>query len=131
MYDWRDYLEISKEFLSSCIAQPPNRLRKETMLRTAISRAYYAAFHRSNDYLKTYGFRPNEQSVHRSVIEKIDSYVHNGEVKISSDLDRAFVSRKKADYNDSLTGLEKEAEITIERAKTIIKEIDTRKAGPY
>ena len=39
--------------------------------------------------------------------------------------------RKKADYNDNLTGLEKEAEITIERAKTIIKEIDTRKAGPY
>ena len=98
MYDWRDYLEISKEFLSSCIAQPPNRLRKETMLRTAISRAYYAAFQRSNDYLKTYGFRPSEQSVHRSVIEK---------------------------------SLEKEAEITIERAKTIIKEIDTRKAGPY
>ena len=46
-------------------------------------------------------------------------------------LDRAFTSRKKADYNDVFNGLDKEAEITILRVQNIIEAISARKVGSY
>ena len=59
-YDWTDYLEISKELISTCSKKSGGEPRKETVLRTAISRAYYAAFHKCLDYLKPYGVDPKD-----------------------------------------------------------------------
>ena len=42
------------------------------------------------------------------------------------ELNRAFISRKKADYNDTFRDLEKESQLTIKRVEKIISEILSR-----
>lgn len=130
-YDWTDYLEISKELISTCSKKSVGGPRKETVLRTAISRAYYAAFHKCRDYLDSYGDRLKEKGTHRDLIDKIDNHIQSGEVEVAMDLDRAFSSRKKADYKDTFGGIEKESEATIKRVENIISEMSSRKVGPY
>lgn len=48
MFDWQDYYLLARELLSQADRAP----HKEAVLRTAVSRAYYAAYHRACDYLK-------------------------------------------------------------------------------
>ena len=130
-YDWTDYLDISKEIINTCSKKSSSLSRKETLFRIAISRAYYAAFHKCHDYIKTYGVRLDTNGIHRDVIDNIDKHIQSSEVKVAVDLDRAFTSRKKADYNDVFNGLEKEAAIMILRVQNIINAISARKVGSY
>lgn len=135
MYDWNEYLEISKEFYSNRNYTPSNPLREQTMLRNAISRAYYAAFHKSLSYLETHGWNPpreRDKGIHRSVINNVDNYKEANETAISTELDRAFTSRKRADYDNIFSvNIEKEAEATIRRVSKIVEEIGKRRRGPY
>lgn len=131
-YDWIDYLDISKEIINTNLKQSENGARKETLLRIAISRAYYAAFHKCRDYLESYGDRLDRKSVHRDLIDKIDNHIQNSNGKmISLELERAFHSRIRADYDDVFNGINKESQITIERVKKIISEISSRNVGPH
>ena len=130
-YDWTDYLDISKEIVNTCSKKSLSRARKETLFRIAISRAYYAAFHKCLDYIKTHSVRLDTKGIHRDLIDNIDKYIQSSEVQVAMDLDRAFTSRKKADYNDVFNGLDKEAEITILRVQNIIEAISARKVGSY
>lgn len=45
-YDWNLYLTFSEQILASCTFD------EQTVARIAVSRAYYAAFHVAEDYLK-------------------------------------------------------------------------------
>jgi uncharacterized protein (UPF0332 family) len=126
-YDWIDYLDISKEMISTFARRGSiNPKRKETMLRIAISRAYYAAFHKCRDYVLARGARLDEMGAHRDLIDKVDLFIASGEAPVSMELNRAFISRKKADYNDTFRDLEKESQLTIKRVEKIISEILSR-----
>jgi uncharacterized protein (UPF0332 family) len=133
MYDWNEYLEIAKELYSNRNNSPSNPLRKQTMLRNAISRAYYAAFHKSQSYLVTHGWNPpRDEGSHRSVINNVDKYKDANETAISTELDRAFTSRKRADYDNVFpVNIEKEADATIKRVSKIVEELGKRRRGLY
>lgn len=130
-YDWTDYFKISKEIIDTCSKKSLSRARKETLFRIAISRAYYAAFHKCKDYIKTYGVRLDMNGIHRDLINNIDIYIQSSEAKVAVNLERAFSLRKQADYNDVFNGLDKEAAAMIVRVKKIIDAISVRNVGPY
>lgn len=130
-YDWTDYLGISKEIVNACSKKSLGQSRKETLFRIAISRSYYAAFHKCLDYMKTYGDRLDNKGIHRDLIDNIDKYIQSNQEEVAMELDRAFRSRKKADYDDVFKGLEKEAAAMIVRVEKIISDISIRRVGPY
>ena len=54
-FDWGDYLELAKRLWDASeakLAPPPALRRDEALRRSVISRAYYAAFHPANAYVK-------------------------------------------------------------------------------
>jgi len=53
-FDWNEYYQLSRELagLATGIAT------EEAKMRSAISRAYYAAFCKARDYLQQMGFSP-------------------------------------------------------------------------
>jgi hypothetical protein len=73
MFDWWEYYLLAEELLS----QADSSSRKEAMLRSAVSRAYYAAFHRACDYLREVNkyparqeFESNRKETHRLLIDR-------------------------------------------------------------
>ena len=87
-YDWLDYLNISKEMINTCSKISAGELRKDTLLRIAISRAYYAAFHKCLDYMKTYGDRLHNNGIHRDLIDNKDKYIQSNQEEVAMELDR-------------------------------------------
>jgi hypothetical protein len=49
MFDWQDYYLLARQML----LQADSASYKEAVFRTAVSRAYYAAYHFACDYRRT------------------------------------------------------------------------------
>jgi uncharacterized protein (UPF0332 family) len=84
-FDWMDFLGLAQE-LSAQTDAPSYR---DARLRSAISRAYYAAYHHAREYLAKRGeyvrdvFRNSKDSARQ---------------KIGNNLDRLRLDRTEADY---------------------------------
>jgi hypothetical protein len=82
-FDWSQYLTLAQEL----VALSKNHANKEALLRCAISKAYYAAFCKSQNYLldidkdKNLDKFPN---VHQFVIERFQSSNDTTKKKIGS-----------------------------------------------
>src|SRR4051794_36056323 len=95
-FDWQHYLDLTKELAT----KPAGSSNIEARLRSAISRAYYTAYHIAQDYLKKRGPYSTEVGTysHKDIITQYfcgSSETHND---IASDLNTLFDYRKKADY---------------------------------
>lgn len=135
MFDWRNFHALAKEFMTEAMSNGTTDERRKTLLRIAISRAYYAAYHECRIFLESWGKKydrsQNEDTgPHEYVINYLDEKKEEN-TSLSLELQRAFKSRKKADYSDVFNGIEKEAETTVSRTSRIISEIELRKKGPY
>ena len=101
-FNWADFLT-----LADALARDPNSPGpEEASLRSAISRAYYAAFRVARNFGWDRGeFTPTETGQdHWLVMNHFRSSPDRIRRKISLDLDRLYDNRTSADYNDVLAG---------------------------
>ena len=127
-FDWSEFLRVAKELRS----QDSHRIDREAELRSSISRAYYAAFKSAFNFLR-------DVDCDRLLSEspRIHGYVQDT-FEQSHDMDRRSVGirlkrlhewRKKADYNDQMTGLQSTTDSSIllaEKALTTLTHLHRR-----
>ncbi len=97
-FEWRAFLDLAGD-LHKQASQAPNQ---EAFLRTALSRAYYAAFCYARNYARDWlGFRPrNDPDDHGHLREHLKRRRRRGD---SDRLGRLRQWRNECDYFDDLT----------------------------
>lgn len=100
-FDWAEYLKLAKA-LTGDIQETPN---EEARSRSAISRAYYAAFCQARNYLRDGEHdstipRMNDSGVHTYVINKFRASRDRTRRTIGNNLYQLRIERNNADYAD-------------------------------
>jgi uncharacterized protein (UPF0332 family) len=121
-----------KEFFE--LAQKLVQMHSEPALRSAISRAYYAAYHCCIKLLREFGFQFSKDS---SAHEKVSAYLNNAaiaEIELAGkELNYLRRRRNHADYD--LTSKEFQDHITCQldlaRAQTVISQIAKYSHEPF
>lgn len=100
-FDWKEYLNLAR-FLA---AEPGISFDQEAASRSAVSRAYYAAFCHARNYARDrHGFSPKgDPSDHPEVRTHFKKRA--GFQKIALGLDRLRQRRNMADYENSVPSL--------------------------
>jgi uncharacterized protein (UPF0332 family) len=88
VFEWNDFLELAKDLAA--------RQDDEAAARTAISRAYYAAFHAGRDYLARVGI-PHDRS--RNAHIQVRDVLREESAQIGHNLAQLHFWRKRADYD--------------------------------
>jgi uncharacterized protein (UPF0332 family) len=114
-FDWLHYLNLALE-LSDQAASSKHR---DAKLRSSISRAYYATFHKSRQLLNhKWGISiPKGPNAHKQVQNEFKRRKQYG---IQENLYRMRGYRNKADYDDEFADLEGTARENIWRAKQVL-----------
>lgn len=116
-----DYLYLAQELLEQALSgtQPSD----EAKLRSSISRAYYAAFHKTRDYINNHTNTrvPRDGSAHVTVRDFFKGDIDGKKDKISRFLDYLLKNRTKADYDSNVPGLAPLAQTALIRAKEVIE----------
>jgi uncharacterized protein (UPF0332 family) len=119
-FDWSEYFNLAKELAETS---------KEAELRSAVSRAYYSAFCLARNYLrdiqqdtKLWRKKTYDINAHQYVAEK---FIYNQSKsqtmrEIGKDLSRLRKMRNKADYEDTMFNLKREARTALMLAQNII-----------
>jgi len=121
-FDWKTYLELA-EFLRTQAEAAPTQ---EAFLRSAVSRAYYAAFcyvrNHARDRLR---FQPRDDGDDHG---RLRAFLKNGKLRgVSNTLQRLREWRNECDYLDELTI---QARSTLDLALTETRSIFARLAPP-
>jgi len=115
-FDWRAYLELAKELAG---------LRKsgssqEAAERSAVSRAYYAAFCWTRNYARAkLGFMPTETADDHSFLRK--HLQRRGYLNLASDLNKLRKWRNDCDYQDDVPNLCQQVSNSIGLAEKVIQ----------
>ena len=124
-FDWSEYLHLARQ-----LAENPTS--REASLRSAISRAYYAAFCTARNHLRDKESRaiPGGAQVHRYVREQFQNSADSARKAIGVNLDRLRSFRNKTDYDDAVTGLPSVAAVALSLAEQIIDKVIEVESGP-
>ena len=123
-FDWTDYLRLANELC----AKPFSSRNTEAKRRSAISRAYYAAFGRSRGHLRRRdGDRniPIGPEAHEYVRLKFERNPNRTRRRVASNLARLWDGRNKADYNDVMKGLGSLSRMAIRLADQVMQDLDS------
>ena len=98
-FTWGDYYTLADELINS-----KKQNIKESRSRSAVSRAYYAAFHSALQFAIDYypDFEPSTNRAHKKVIE----WFETNEPRVGWQLNQLLEFRIQCDYDDSVEGLE-------------------------
>lgn len=121
MYSWDSYLSIAQSL--SKLAHGKIGDRAEALKRTAISRAYYSSFHIAKKYAEAVNYvQPTSGGdTHKALSNWFSNSPDNNLKQIGADLFNLKRNRRKADYDDSFTDLDKKVLETVEGAEEIIR----------
>jgi uncharacterized protein (UPF0332 family) len=116
-FEWNEYLDLAEELVQ--------RRGDPSAERSAISRAYYAAFHSAKKYYSSRGQRLEFTGEdHRAVCNWLQGRPDRGVIKIGVALRRLLQIRRDADYTDRFPGqLSIEAQAGVATARRIISDI--------
>jgi uncharacterized protein (UPF0332 family) len=123
-YNWKEFLTFAENIYAAPDVPGP----REAALRSAVSRAYYAAFRAALELGLRSGFNPTQTGDdHRNIRD----YFRNSTPKdtkkqdISTQLDRLHDLRRKADYENNLRQKpESMVYFAISMAKKVFADID-------
>jgi hypothetical protein len=121
-FDWSHYLELAKELNTGSSGSPI----EEAKLRSAISRAYYAAFCVARNYLRLHRpavYIPPGGEAHRIVKETFERDPDLVWRSIGIKLGRLRINRGTADYEDTVPGLSALAQLSLIVADEAITKI--------
>lgn len=127
MFDWYKYLELADQTL-----QP---IGEEEAYRSAISRAYYAAFHYSIHLCSIKGINYtanlNSMSKHKAIIRELQNHSDLEIREIGRKLNKLFNKRNKSDYEDQPNlDFVRETPLSIQRSEEIITKINELCSAP-
>lgn len=124
-YDWNLYLTFSEQILASCTFD------EQTVARIAVSRAYYAAFHVAEDYLKANRYEMAQGAGSHDAVCKSYKEMNKGVQEFKSKcrsignmLVRLKERRVDSDYNAGVSINKSFANKNCKFARKIIKEIN-------
>ncbi len=118
MFNWPDYLELSKELLRS--------EGGEAHQRSAVSRAYYAMFHSARSKLIFWSEwdPPKEGSDHEYLWETFSKKHDFNSQKVGQLGDRLRKVRNKADYADRIKNVSDVVEVAMITVEKLKKALD-------
>jgi uncharacterized protein (UPF0332 family) len=98
MFNWDDYLKLAKDLIIPDI----QRKSDEACLRTAVSRAYYSAYHKALKYATKKGYSRPKINSHKALIDFLAND-NDKEIKaISAKLSIIKKDRVRCDYDDNI-----------------------------
>lgn len=114
-FDWTEYLNLAKEIF------PDTNLNcsQDAKLRCAISRAYYAVFHKAMIKVLP-GVRAKGFNSHNQVIDTLQESDDPDRRLLGVYLSNLKGKRKRADYDDSVPNLPRLAEDALIEAEELI-----------
>lgn len=100
-FDWKQYLELARELLRQSEGRDADQ--RESLLRSVVSRAYYAAFCHARNYSRDWlNFQPNNTADDHG---RLRAFLKTGKRRgVAVKLDQLRQWRNEADYSDSVTG---------------------------
>jgi uncharacterized protein (UPF0332 family) len=115
-FDWKEYLNLAK----SLQKQHGNDYSQECAFRSAISRAYYAAFCYARNYIRDHeNFLPHNSAMDHSLVR--EHFRQQGRFDISNTLNYMIRWRNTCDYEDTIgKDLRQTVSETIQYAQEII-----------
>ncbi len=118
MFDWQDYLGLAEDLARD--------RSDEAALRSAISRAYYAVYHRASRYVRTQTLVPAHTDLtHRKVWNVIRTNSNLTRQQAGNRGDALKVVRFRADYDNPFPGdLQRATRDALVEAREIIELID-------
>lgn len=135
MFDWSDYLKLAEELSKPCMSID----NSEARLRSAVSRAYYAAFHKAkktaenkdgilfkeikNELVSDKRGGERRRGDHEVVAEFWSRYSSHIFSDLGLNLGRLHKERVKCDYYDEVKNIDKNVIRIIEDAKEILNKI--------
>jgi len=116
-FDWREYLKLAREL----IGQTGSGYSEEAAKRSAVSRAYYAAFCWARNYAEAnWGFRRTATAEdHRRLREHLRG---QRRMRLASNLNKLRGWRNDCDYDDEVPNLEQFVKSAIRIAGKVIQE---------
>ena len=122
-FDWTQYLFLARELTKGSTSSSNH----EAKLRSAISRAYYAAFCNARNFLRDDRKEviPSTGVAHGIVKDIFGGSTDKIELEIEADLDRLRIDRNKADYDDDVLGLVSISEYALKLCQNIFLNINT------
>lgn len=122
-FDWSEYLSLAQELTR----QATTSAMPEAGLRSAASRAYYAAFCRARNHLrdKEKHLLPPGGQAHRYVQDQFKQSPDKLRNRIGHNLNRLRIDRNKADYDDHVVGLSSMTQGDLVLAEQVITWLDS------
>jgi uncharacterized protein (UPF0332 family) len=117
-FNWQGYFDLSQELLQNT----GNLTIREARARSAISRAYYAAFCSSRNHLRDVDGKsvPQGAEVHKYVKTEFANSTEVSRQQISKNLDRLRIERNKADYDDVVKSLDSTTGFSLELCRKVL-----------
>jgi len=117
-FDWIEYLGLARELAGQTTAPPT----QEAKLRSAISRAYYAAFCKARNHLrdKQGVLIPPTGEAHKIVWRQFKNSPNKSRKRIGENLRRLLNDRRQADYEDIVSNLPVLTHKALTRAAQVI-----------
>jgi len=103
-FDWSEYFNLAQEL----VGQTATPAGQEARQRSALSRAYYAAFCQARNHLRDKEGHPLPVGgqVHAHVRDQFRNSLDPARNQIGHDLNRLRIDRNKVDYDDSVPRLD-------------------------
>jgi uncharacterized protein (UPF0332 family) len=121
-FNWSEYLLLAQELVN----QNSLSATEEACFRSAISRAYYAAFILGRNRLRDRENLPiNLANTHQYVIQQFNNSPELIRQKIGKDLSRLRANRNLADYEDNLVNLSNLTKRSLKLARGIIGNLES------
>lgn len=123
-FDWLDYLQLA-QFLAGVSKNTPGQ---EANFRTAVSRAYYAAFCKARNYLRDVDKDTQvtgTRDIHSYVLDQFMKSPDPIRGKIAVNLERLRRYRNMADYDDTMTINQTNVVKTLKQAEQVIADLNS------
>lgn len=123
-FDWSEYLSIARKLAGQATASSSDEAKK----RSAISRAYYAAFCSARNHLRD---KDNDQNIpltgeaHAYVKTQFKTSKDKVRREIGEDLARLAIKRKNVDYEDTVPfrNLDSETYVALNWSQEVLSDL--------
>ncbi len=122
-FDWADYLTLAKELATR---------DDEAAQRSAMSRAYYAAFHSARSFLRQEGVSISNPGLgeHKSVWDAFQNSRDDQRIQIGQRGERLRLFRNRADYDNRLPNLTLFVKTTLITSEQVISGGKSLRSNP-